>query len=107
MIMNDFKTFMEDCSNRVWRLSVYRRMFTPYEQDKKYMDETCFENETINAFIEEVITLPDNDILLGVRQVFDKNSIEHPEEYPNLDYYKLSEIRLAFCPYDYDELLEI
>lgn len=107
MIISDFNTFINDYGNRLWRILVYKRMFTPYEMDKAYIDETVYEDEWHNVFIEEVIQLPDNDILLGVRTVFDRESIEHPEEYSKLDYYKLSEIRLSYHPGDYDELLEI
>lgn len=106
--MTDFETFILDNRGRVFRMWVYKRMFTPYEQEQKYIDESVYEcDECSNVFIEEVIELPDKDILLGVRVVYDAESVEKTADEWHIDYYKLSEIRLAYRPKDFEELMEM
>lgn len=92
--------FLEKNGNRVIRFWVYKRLFTPLEQDKKYIDQGCFEdNESRAGVIREVITLPDNDLLLGIAELCeDINDLL--SDLRCLEYFKLSELRISFFPRD-------
>lgn len=91
----DIKTFFKSIENRPIIYWVYKKMFTPYELDKKFMDESIYEDcHGTEGYIKEVILLPDNDILLGIARVFEDS--EDNEYNYFVDYYKLSEIRMAY-----------
>lgn len=64
--MTDFDTFILDNSNKIFRYYKYKRVWTPFELDKKYSDESMFENGGYAEFvyIRQAIELPDGDILL-------------------------------------------
>lgn len=64
--MTDFDTFILDNSNKIFRYYKYKRVWTPFELDKKYSDESIFENGGYAEFvyIRQAIELPDGDILL-------------------------------------------
>lgn len=64
--MTDFDTFILDNSNKIFRYYKYKRVWTPFELDKKYSDESIFENGGYTEFvyIRQAIELPDGDILL-------------------------------------------
>ena len=101
IIYEDFKSFIEKHSDCIFRMWVYKKMFTPYEQDKKYIDETCYEDVNSRyVCIREYIPLPDGDILLGVQEILDKSDIYTKQSKWFIEYYKLSEIRLHFCAED-------
>jgi hypothetical protein len=102
--MIDFETWVMYHSDRVFRYWVYRRMFTPYEQERKYMDETVFEDTHCSyGTIREAVELPDGDVLIGFVDPFDDTV---PEDSQNIHYVKLSEISLAYYPRDEAELRE-
>ena len=83
----DFVKTHKDVPFRYW---VYKRVFTPYEQDHRFIDESCFEDVCCRtAYIRECIVLPDDDILIGFLDL-DFAS----DEKKLYEYYKLSEIRL-------------
>lgn len=89
----DFLTFVLDNSDQVFRYWVFKRMFTPLECERKYFDQSQFEDSTASlGIIKECIELSNGDVILGFEPVFEYNS--EPEEHDIL-YYKLSEIRLA------------
>lgn len=101
--MTDFETWVLDHSDRVYRYWVYRRMFTPYEQEQKFTDESCFEaDECSFGCIKEAVELPDGDILLGFVDPADYET--RVENY--IDFHKLSEIRLAYSPRDQEEFID-
>ena len=85
---------------RIIRFWVYKRMFTPMEIDRKFIDQNCFETtQSRMGVIREVITLPDNDLLLGICEIAEEIS-ELSSELRCMEYYKLSELRLAYVPID-------
>ena len=97
--MTDYPNFIDFAmanENLPFRFWVYRRMYTPLEQDKKYMDESYYEDTYCKiAYIREVIILPDNDILLGFEDAeFAGDTDEEGRSDTAIWYYKLSEIRL-------------
>jgi hypothetical protein len=84
----EFAQAHKDIPFRFW---VYRRIFTPYEQEKKFTDESYYEDTCCKiAYIKELIILPDDDILIGFV------SIDYNEtDIKCCEYLKLSEIRLV------------
>lgn len=88
--------FFEQHKDRVIRFYVYRRLFTPYEMEKQFSDQSLYESDVGNiGMIREVIPLPDGDVLLGIGGICDDIS-----DMNYLDYYRLSEIRLEYWPMD-------
>ena len=95
--MTDFTTWLLDNDGRIYRYWVYKRMFTPDEQEAKYIDQSVFEDvECKHGIIEEAVELPDGDVLIGFA---DPACIGTKYE-KSLDYYKLSAIQLAYYPAD-------
>lgn len=93
--MTDFETWLHDYGDRIYRYWVYRRMFTPEEQNAKYIDQAFYEcDECLFGLIKEAIELPDGDILLGIADVRDQECLE---------YYKLSELRIAYYGDEVDD----
>ena len=92
----DLETWLHDFGDRVYRILEYRKpgQYTPYEVENKFRDESLFvENEYKHVVIEEVIELPDKDLLIGFRECF----MEDDEEYSfgcSIEYYKLGDIKL-------------
>ena len=103
MYYGDFFTFMRDEGfDKIFVYWVYRKpgAYTPYEQDKKFMDETIYEDshgET--AYIKHVIPLnkDETDFLLGFVHVYEEDSYEIDEDAP-VWYHKLSDVKLAWFP---------
>ena len=99
----DIWTWLSDIDYRIFRYWVYKRMFTPLEQEKKYIDQTEFEDDHAKTgIIRECVELPDGDFLLGFQNV--PEDWEDDDEPKWIDYYKLSEIRLAYHPSDREEV---
>lgn len=98
--VTDFTTWLLDNDGRIYRYWVYKRMFTPAEQEAKWSDQTCFEeDECYYGRIEEDVELPDGDVLLG----FASPELDGGKYEGSLDYYKLSQILLAYVPSDAEE----
>lgn len=95
-----FFEFLEKNKDRVYRYWVYKKIFTPFEQEKKYMDQGEYvDSHAELGIIREAIILPDNDVLIGFYRVSEAINQE-ADEYISLNYYKLSEIRLDYHPVD-------
>ena len=72
-------------------------MFTPYEQDEKFSDQSVYEDEFAKRIIiDDVIELPDGDLLLATYDWSDK-------EASMITYFKLSEIELMKINSDMEE----
>jgi len=83
----NFLEFISENKGVEFRYLVIKKMFTPYEQSKKFFDESIYENTEYNfAYITKVITLPDGDLLL---------ELQDSECHASISYYKLSEIELS------------
>lgn len=98
----DFETFMHDVGeDRVFRMNVYSKVFTPFETAGQFIDQSIYENGGYTELItiSETIPLPNGDILLGVRS-FDDISREVSE---GITYYRLSEIRLGYYEKDAED----
>lgn len=87
-------------TDTIYRMQVYKRLYTPYEMDKAFVDETQFEDDWRHVCICEAYELPDKDILLGVRRIYEDEDWHQFEDNWIIEYYKLSEIRLSMYPDD-------
>ena len=94
---NSFAEYLKTLPpNTVFRLWQYKRMFTPYEQDEKFMDESQYVNTTADKVrILDVINLPDGDLLLATTYAYGDGKC--------INYYKLSEISLGKSEHDMEE----
>lgn len=100
MCCTDMQTWFCDNSDRIYRFVVYKKLFTPYEQEHKFMDESQFEDDHYRfGFIEEAIELGYGEWLLGFREIIDDEVCE------SIDYFKLSDIRLSYFEKDQDMLI--
>ena len=73
--------------NTIFRLWEYKRIFTPYEQSNKFMDESPFVSRYCRCIIiKDIIALPDGDLMLATQDV----DCDEPYTF----YYKLSQIKL-------------
>ena len=90
-----FKEWLEVHKDDCFRYWVHKIMFTPYEIEQKFEDESCLEDVTCSyGYIVDHVVLPDNDILLGLSEDKDGGYIS---------YYKLSAIDLALRESDKEE----
>lgn len=98
--ITDMETWLLDNDGRIFRFTVYRRMFTPKEQAEKYIDETFFEDGGTYQYgiVEEAVELGHGEWLLGIREVCEDTICEV------ISYYRLSEIRLHCFDKDQDIL---
>ena len=88
--------FLKAHDGEVFHYWVYRRIFTPYEQNECFMDESIFEDtHASTGIIKECAPLGNGDFLLGFQPVDDLDDYGHADTYNIIEYYKLSEIRLA------------
>ena len=95
MCCTDMETWFLDNSDRIYRFVVYKKLFTPYEQDKKFSDESQFEDAHYRfGFIEEAIELGQGEWLLGFCEVIDGEVCSY------ISYFKLSDIQLSFFEQD-------
>ena len=80
-------------NNRIHRFWVYKKMFTPFEIENKFSDESVFEDSKCAfGIIRECVALPGGKIALGIQEIYD----EVPDEIDNIGYYEFSEIRLEW-----------
>lgn len=97
----DIKCYFEKNSNTIYRLWEYKRMFTPYEVDKKFIDEGVFV-DSMATFVKvvDVINIP-NDVLIKFRVLFEEYDDFNSETLVESDYFtfkRLSDI----CLEEYD-----
>lgn len=96
MIITDMETFLLDYNDRIFGFNIYRRMFTPYENAKKFIDESYYENGTDISYgkIVEAIDLGGGEWLLGFKICWEED--DGWEFSKGVEYYKLSELRLMY-----------
>ena len=97
MQYNSFAEYLQSLPpDTVFRLWEYKRMFTPYEQEQKFSDESLLVNDECDHIrILDVITLPDGDLLLATTYAYGDGKY--------ISYYKLSEISLGKSENDMEE----
>ena len=98
MTYNSFGDYLKSLPpDTIFRVWVRKRIFTPYEQDSKFIGQSLYEDDiATHIIITDVISLPDGDLLLATY-----NSDDNDKGY--ITYYKLSEIDLAKADYDMEE----
>lgn len=88
--MTDFETWLlDDGYERLFRIWIYNS------------EEKSWDVECNYVFIKEAIELPDKDILLGLQFIFSLENME--KENPDIEYWRLSQLRLAYYPDDIKE----
>lgn len=89
-------TWLQDNKDVTFRLLVYKKVYTPLEQEKKYSDESEYENGGYYKYVKIVkaIEIP-NDVLLEVSPVKYNDFEEEIGVYNLSEFYRLSEIRLS------------
>lgn len=88
--MIEFETYVKQNINKIYRLYKYKRVYTPYEIDKKFSDESIFENGDYATMVKivDMYKLPDNDLYIKFKIVDDDLDTEM------YLYEKLSDIKL-------------
>lgn len=88
--------FFRAHQNDIFRFWVYRKVYTPYERQKAFMDESMFEDTGANyGFIVECASMGNDDFLVGFRTVADPDEIGVQSYNGPIEYYRLSEIRMG------------
>ena len=88
--------WVNENADKVFRYNIYRKVYTPYEQEKKYIDESMYENDSYEyAFIEDIIELKD-DFLIGFRSTLPDFQWK---KYDKI-YCRLSEVRISYDEHD-------
>lgn len=74
---------------------LYRRGYTPYEQQQAFSDESQFEDvHGTVCRVAECISLGNGRFMLGVLPCIDEN-LDEKEFSSHIDYYNLDEIRIS------------
>lgn len=100
-IITDLTTWLLDYGDRTFNIRRHKKVFTPYEIEQKFIDESTVENLG-DYIIVEAIELPNKDVLLGCKYAWkedvrdDDNSLEYVDTKFTgiIEYFKLSEIDL-------------
>lgn len=92
-------TWVHDMSgcNKIFRFLVYKKVYTPYEQENKFSDESEYENGGYWKFglITNAIEIP-NDVLLEIEEMTQYDEFKPFEPLNRKVYFKLSDIRLEY-----------
>lgn len=89
-MITDMETWRADESESIYRLLVYRRMFTPYEQQHAFSDESHYEDSHYQfGMIRDSIDLGGGNWMIGFEEIIEG------EFSGVITYYNLSEIRLS------------
>ena len=93
----DIRAWVRANESKIFRYSIYKRIFTPYEQKMAYMDESEFTSTHYKfAKIHEAIDLGSGNWLIGFWVNFDDE--ENPDKI--IEYHKLEDIKLSYFEYD-------
>lgn len=93
----------ENMYTTIFRMLEIRKpgQYTPYEIDNKFIDQSLYKDDHYEHIqIKEAILLPDNDVLIGYRTVYDFDSLGQDWKGSVINYKKLSEIELSCFPDD-------
>lgn len=103
LVATDVSTFFRDSKDTVYRLWKYKKIYTPYELDKRFKDESIYEDDTCTFVkIIDIMEIP-NDILIKFRVMFDDCLYDDEKNFTDSGCYifeRLSDIKLS--EYDYD-----
>ena len=103
--------WLKDYEHKVFRMWKYKKMFTPYEMEQKFEDESVYESVTCEyVIITKIIPLSNDDYLIGyiLADGYDYSEIINQSESQKLEWYvKLSEISLAYSESDNEDFTGI
>lgn len=96
--VSDMDKWVKENQERLFRYIRYRKVFTPYEIKEAFIDESEFEDDGYYrfGFIREAVSLGAGDWLLGFQPVM----MDGGEIRGNIEYTRLSDIRLSYNPDD-------
>lgn len=96
--ITDLETWLIDYADEtIFRLWVYKSIFTPYEQDKKYVDESIYEDSTAKLVkLVGCIEMPNYEENILKFQDLDDDLTPTGTYY----YYKFSQIALIETQYE-------
>lgn len=110
MQFTDLETWMLDnADERIFRVWKYKKVFTPLEQDKKYFDQSMYENDTAEyMWLEEVIEFGNGRIMFGFKDAYtaaeyDAGEIDFE---PPVEYMMDGEFAMTYYPGDLKKLSE-
>lgn len=106
--MNAYHSFAEFASAHegdVFRFLVYRRMFTPYEQDEKFADESEFTDVhyTLGRIVDVIEFKDTGDCMVGFKLCGFGDTNEDDEwddEDTIVEYHNLNDIKLSLFAHD-------
>lgn len=97
-MVNYAKDFVEWAKEKYFLIDKLKEIFTPYEQDGKFEDESIYERVSDGCFIVDAIQISDNDMLIGIKDYWEevdkKTRTYFLEVSSRIEYYKLSQISL-------------
>ena len=92
---SSFPDFLDAHEDDLFCFWVYRRGYTPYEQQQAFSDESQFEDvHGTVCRVAECISLGNGRFMLGVLPCIDEN-LDEKEFSSHIDYYNLDEIRIS------------
>jgi hypothetical protein len=102
--------WLKDYEHKVFRMWKYKKMFTPYEMEQKFVDESVYESDACEyIIITKIIPISNDDYLLGyiLADGYNYSEIIEKSENDKLEWYaKLSNIELAYSESDNTEFTE-
>lgn len=92
---SSFPDFLDAHEDDLFCFWVYRRGYTPYEQQQAFSDESQFEDvHGTVCRVVECISLGNGRFMIGVLPCIDEN-LDEKEFSSRIDYYNLDEIRIS------------
>ena len=93
----DFEKFFKKNKDLIFRYNAYRKVWTPYELEKKFSDESIYEDGGYYSYgkINNYYILPNKDILLEFECYIEGDDGFTFESLDHFEYRRLSEIHLT------------
>ena len=103
----DLNSWIEKYKNTVFRMFEYKKIWTPYEMEQKFMDETEFKTDRSTLVkVKEAVTLPNGEVLLKLRDVDDEEDEDDDENLHQAIYYWRNMKDIQLDQFDYDNSIE-
>lgn len=100
-IYSNIGEWMNAHDNQIFRMWRYKRTFTSCAQERKFQDESPFENDHCEyVVIKEIIPISETKIMIGVTYADNDYNLQDGSTSPYISYYSLDEIRLDLNPED-------
>lgn len=91
--------WIKENEGKIFRFLIYKKMFTPYEQQEAFSDESQFEENYYNiALLKEAVDLGCGNWLIGFEMISDHKLSGITQ------YHRLQDIRLEYFDCDQDIL---